>query len=169
MSNDLHFFWGQLADSFVAPVRILMGLSLRSYCLQHVVCCAGHSYCKPGNIGMHISDDTSDKLPFWHLQIKAMEEDPYNNLGNLRARTANEILKAFSHVSRNESALHLPIYAHHGTRDRLADIEVGSLRPGLQLQSLRTLNRSSPRRLSVLNILSIALPFTDSRNCFTVF
>ncbi len=54
-----------------------------------------------------------------------MEEDPYNNLGNLRARTANEILKAFGHVARLESSLHLPIYAHHGTQDRLADLQVG--------------------------------------------
>ena len=53
-----------------------------------------------------------------------MEQDPYNNLGNLRARTANEILKAFGHVQRNEAALILPIYAHHGTNDRLADVKV---------------------------------------------
>lgn len=53
-----------------------------------------------------------------------MEEDPYNNLGNLRARTANEILKAFRHVASHEASLHLPIYAHHGTHDRLANLEV---------------------------------------------
>ena len=57
-------------------------------------------------------------------QIRVMEEDPYNNLGNLRARTANEILKAFGHVARLESSLQLPIYAHHGTHDRLADLQV---------------------------------------------
>ncbi len=57
-------------------------------------------------------------------QIEMMETDPYNILGNLRARTANEILKAFSHVKRHETALSLPIYAHHGTEDRLADIKV---------------------------------------------
>ncbi|CAL8467496.1 g7034 [Coccomyxa elongata] len=55
--------------------------------------------------------------------IRVMEEDPYNNLGNLRARTANEILKAFGHVARHESSLHLPIYAHHGTHDKLADLQ----------------------------------------------
>ncbi len=58
------------------------------------------------------------------VQIRVMEEDPYNNLGNLRARTANEILKAFGHVARHESSLHLPIYAHHGTHDKLADLQV---------------------------------------------
>lgn len=57
-------------------------------------------------------------------QIRVMEEDRYNNLGNLRARTANEILKAFGHVARLESSLQLPIYAHHGTHDRLADLQV---------------------------------------------
>lgn len=57
-------------------------------------------------------------------QIQLMETDPYNILGNLRARTANEILKAFKHVKRRETALALPIYAHHGTKDNLADIKV---------------------------------------------
>ena len=58
------------------------------------------------------------------MQIKAMEEDPLNNLGNLRARTANEILKGFRHLQRHERELRLPIYAHHGTEDHLADVQV---------------------------------------------
>lgn len=58
-------------------------------------------------------------------QIKLMEEDPLNNLGNLRARTAHQILRAFAHVQQRERELALPIYAHHGTRDRLADVQVG--------------------------------------------
>ena len=60
-------------------------------------------------------------------QIKAMEEDPLNNLGNLRARTANEILKGFRHLQRHERELRVPIYAHHGTDDHLADVQAGNL------------------------------------------
>jgi hypothetical protein len=54
-----------------------------------------------------------------------MEEDPLNSLGNLRARTAHQILRAFAHMQARERELRLPIYAHHGTRDRLADVQVG--------------------------------------------
>lgn len=53
-----------------------------------------------------------------------METDPYNVLGNVRARTANEMLHAFKYVACHESELELPIYAHHGTKDRLANLGV---------------------------------------------
>ena len=59
--------------------------------------------------------------------IKTMEEDPLNSQGNVRARTANEMLKAFGHVAQQEKQLVLPIYAHHGEEDRLANLAVGSL------------------------------------------
>ena len=61
------------------------------------------------------------------LQIESMESDPYNILGNVRARTANEMLHAFGHIARHESELELPIYAHHGTKDRLANLGVGNI------------------------------------------
>ena len=61
------------------------------------------------------------------LQIESMETDPYNILGNVRARTANEMLHAFGHIARHESELELPIYAHHGTKDRLANLGVGNI------------------------------------------
>ena len=59
--------------------------------------------------------------------IKTMEEDPLNSQGNVRARTANELLKAFGHVAEQESQLELPIYAHHGGEDRLANLGVSCL------------------------------------------
>lgn len=59
------------------------------------------------------------------LQIESMETDPYNILGNVRARTANELLHAFGHIAHHEAELELPIYAHHGTKDRLANLGVG--------------------------------------------
>ena len=60
------------------------------------------------------------------LQIESMETDPYNILGNVRARTANELLHAFGHIAQHEAELELPIYAHHGTKDRLANLGVSS-------------------------------------------
>ncbi|CAL5222462.1 g4830 [Coccomyxa viridis] len=54
--------------------------------------------------------------------IESMETDPYNILGNVRARTANELLHAFGHIAQHEGELELPIYAHHGTKDRLANL-----------------------------------------------
>ena len=53
-----------------------------------------------------------------------MEEDPLNAQGAVRARTANELLKAFYVVSQREKELWLPIYAHHGSKDRLANLQV---------------------------------------------
>ena len=64
------------------------------------------------------------RLALTDLQIELMEADPYNVMGNVRARTANEMLHAFSHVARHERELELPIYAHHGTKDRLANLGV---------------------------------------------
>ena len=61
------------------------------------------------------------------LQIESMETDPYNILGNVRARTANELLHAFGHIAQHEAELELPIYAHHGTKDRLANLGVRPL------------------------------------------
>ncbi|KAK9805999.1 hypothetical protein WJX73_002649 [Symbiochloris irregularis] len=54
--------------------------------------------------------------------LAKMEEDPLNSTGNVRARTANEFLKAFRVVFEREHELRLPIYAHHGSCDRLANI-----------------------------------------------
>ena len=56
--------------------------------------------------------------------IRTMEEDPLNAQGAVRARTANELLKAFHVVSQREGELWLPIYAHHGSSDRLANLKV---------------------------------------------
>ena len=58
------------------------------------------------------------------VQIESMETDPYNILGNVRARTANELLHAFGYIASHESELELPIYAHHGTKYRLANLGV---------------------------------------------
>ena len=61
------------------------------------------------------------------LQMHEMEEDPLNASGNVRARTANEFLKAFRRVFEHEHELHLPIYAHHGSMDRLANLTVSKV------------------------------------------
>lgn len=46
---------------------------------------------------------------------------------NVRARTANEMLRAFAHVRDYGHLLWLPIYCHHGTADKLASIAVSPL------------------------------------------
>ena len=42
----------------------------------------------------------------------------------MRARTANELLRAFRQIARHEHELSLPLYAHHGKEDRLASLPV---------------------------------------------
>lgn len=50
--------------------------------------------------------------------VKHYLEDPLNVVGNVRARTGNEILKAFRAANKRAGELALPIYAAHGTADR---------------------------------------------------
>lgn len=50
--------------------------------------------------------------------MKDYISDPLNVIGNVRARTGNEILKAFKAVNKKTQELSLPIYAAHGTVDR---------------------------------------------------
>lgn len=50
--------------------------------------------------------------------------DPLLCSTNVRARTANELLRAFAHVQQFGHLLWLPIYCHHGTADKLANIKV---------------------------------------------
>ena len=45
----------------------------------------------------------------------------------MRARTANEMLRAFAHVREYGHLLWLPIYCHHGTKDKLASISVSPI------------------------------------------
>ncbi len=42
----------------------------------------------------------------------------------MRARTANEMLNGFAYVRAEGYRLHLPIYAHHGKSDSLAEVKV---------------------------------------------
>lgn len=70
----------------------------------------------------------SGTLSMHGLQVQEMEEDPLNASGNVRARTGNEFLKAFRRVFEREHELQLPIYAHHGAGDRLANLSVSCAR-----------------------------------------
>lgn len=53
------------------------------------------------------------------MKVKEYEEDELVYCGPLPARTANETLKGFSRLSQLKSEFVLPIYAHHGTADRV--------------------------------------------------
>ena len=44
--------------------------------------------------------------------------------GNIRVRTAIEIVRAFTGARAQSNTLHLPVYAHHGTRDKATNLAV---------------------------------------------
>jgi acylglycerol lipase len=52
-------------------------------------------------------------------KVKEYVEDPLNTVGSLAARTANESLRAFSQLSQQTLEITLPVYAHHGTDDKV--------------------------------------------------
>jgi hypothetical protein len=58
------------------------------------------------------------------VQVRHFAEDPLNFVGDVRARTANEILKGFRDVQRKEALLTLPILAIHGTADKITSYTV---------------------------------------------
>lgn len=58
---------------------------------------------------------------------EVIASDPLLASRNVRARTANEMLRAFAHVKQFGHMLWLPIYCHHGTADRLASLNAVKL------------------------------------------
>lgn len=57
-------------------------------------------------------------------QVNRFADDVLNFVGNVRARTANEIMRGFRDVQRKEAALTLPILAMHGTADKITSYTV---------------------------------------------
>ena len=53
------------------------------------------------------------------MQVQHFAQDPLNFVGDVRARTANELLKGFRDVQHKEKLLKLPILAMHGTADKI--------------------------------------------------
>ena len=53
------------------------------------------------------------------MQVQHFAQDPLNFVGDVRARTANELLKGFRDIQRKEKLLKLPILAMHGTADKI--------------------------------------------------
>ena len=50
--------------------------------------------------------------------------DPLNFVGNVRAKTANELLKGFREVQQRQAELKLPLLALHGTQDHITSYPV---------------------------------------------
>lgn len=48
--------------------------------------------------------------------------DPLNFKGKVRARTAAETLRGFAEAGQKAHMLHLPVFAHHGTADRVTSL-----------------------------------------------
>jgi hypothetical protein len=57
-------------------------------------------------------------------QVNRFADDALNFVGNVRARTANEIMRGFRDVQRKEAQLTLPILAMHGTADKITSYTV---------------------------------------------
>lgn len=52
-------------------------------------------------------------------KVKEYVEDPLNSVGSLATRTAHESLKAFDQLGQKTGEITLPLYAHHGTADKV--------------------------------------------------
>lgn len=52
-------------------------------------------------------------------KVKEYIEDPLNTVGSVAARTANESLKAFRQLGQQSAEVKVPLYAHHGTDDKV--------------------------------------------------
>ncbi len=52
-------------------------------------------------------------------KVKEYIEDPLNTVGSVAARTANESLKAFRQLGQQTAEVKVPLYAHHGTDDKV--------------------------------------------------
>lgn len=52
-------------------------------------------------------------------RVKEYVEDPLNTVGPVAVRTANESLRAFRALAKRHGEVTLPLYAHHGTSDRV--------------------------------------------------
>jgi len=57
--------------------------------------------------------------------------DPLNFVGNVRAKTANELLKGFREVQARQGELALPLLALHGTADHITSFPARRRRPGV--------------------------------------
>jgi acylglycerol lipase len=55
-------------------------------------------------------------------RVKEYVDDPLNAAGALPARTGNESLKAFRALAARHAEFALPVYAHHGTQDRITSL-----------------------------------------------
>lgn len=74
----------------------------------------------------------------WLLQRKETMDDPYTVVGNMKVATGIMFLQGFAQIARTGSTLGLPIFAIHGTEDKVTSPKV---RP-LQSMSWRALCNS---------------------------
>ena len=57
-------------------------------------------------------------------QVNRFADDPLNFVGNVRALTANEIMRGFRDIQRKEAQLTVPVLAMHGTADKITSYTV---------------------------------------------
>ncbi|KAG7667050.1 hypothetical protein Ndes2526B_g04463 [Nannochloris sp. 'desiccata'] len=61
------------------------------------------------------------------VKVKEYVEDPLITVGHVAARTANESLKAFRQLGQHRAEVSLPLYAHHGTDDKVTSFNATKL------------------------------------------
>ncbi len=91
---------------------------------MNAITCVMFTYSPPGRTCPHVLDV---------LQIESMVQDPFNFLGPVRVRTALSLLNGFKGMQRSQHRISLPIYAHHGTKDKLASLPVSTYHLSPQL------------------------------------
>lgn len=60
----------------------------------------------------------------WLLQRKETMDDPYTAVGNMKVATGIMFLQGFAQIARTGSTLSLPIFAIHGTEDKVTSPKV---------------------------------------------
>ena len=67
---------------------------------------------------------TRSSIRYSAMQVADFAADPLNFVGNVRAKTANELLKGFREVQQRQTELQLPLLALHGTQDHITSYPV---------------------------------------------
>ena len=52
-------------------------------------------------------------------QVQGFADDPLTFKGNLRVRTATELVRGFVDIRQHRSQLRMPVFAQHGTADKI--------------------------------------------------
>ena len=69
----------------------------------------------------------SDLIVLWCVQRKETMDDPYTVVGNMKVATGIMFLSGFAQIAQSGNTLSIPIFAIHGTDDRVTSPKVCDL------------------------------------------